>query len=82
MQPRRCPKHAEGDRRIINGQQHELQGGQWVSVAESFGEEPVSIEDFGVSSVEELESAVQTGPGCFLLSFEQASRQAAHIPPK
>lgn len=65
--------YADGDRRVINGQQHELQGEKWVPVAEVANERAVDLSKFGVDSVEAIESIMQTDEGMLSVNYGQAS---------
>lgn len=64
--------YAEGDRKIINGAEYELKGGQWSHV--------IKIEDtsltidknrYGVSSIDELKAVLSSPKGALVLSAKQ-----------
>lgn len=66
--------YSEGDRRLINGQQHEFQGGKWVGIEAGFAKEKtVDPSKYGLDSVEAIEAAMQSDAGMLSLTYGQAS---------
>lgn len=65
--------YAEGDRKVINGQQMELKGGQWVLFTPTTEADTLLDKaSFGVSTLAELESLLATPEGMLGLTSDQA----------
>jgi SNF2 family DNA or RNA helicase len=64
--------YAEGDRKIINGTEHELRNGQWVRVVK-VEDTSMSIEKerYGASSLDELKAVLTSPKGALVLSAKQ-----------
>lgn len=73
----------DGDTRFINGKQEEFQGGTWTettSETTSETEEKLSIEKYGASSKEELQSILANPEDALQLTFDQVKAIAADFP--
>jgi SNF2 family DNA or RNA helicase len=65
--------YAEGDRKVINGQQMEMQAGQWVPFTPTEPAETVlDPAQYGVAALSELESLLNTPEGMLSLTADQA----------
>ena len=64
--------YAEGDRRIINGAEHELRNGQWSRVIK-IDDTSLTIdkERYGASSLDELKAVLSSSKGALVLSAKQ-----------
>ena len=65
--------HAEGDRRIINGSEHEFQNGDWIKI-EIEKDESMALESakYGAKTLEELKSILGTPKSALKLTEKQA----------
>ena len=64
--------YIDGDRRIINGRQHEFVSGRWTSVVESVSDDmAIDAGKYGVTSLQELKTLLSTPDGALRLTAQQ-----------
>lgn len=71
--PAELKSYIDGDRRIINGRQYEMQDGQWVAVAETTPDETsIDAGKYGAGTLTDLKAALSSPDASLRLSAEQA----------
>ncbi len=71
--PAEPKSYIDGDRRIINGRQYEMQDGQWVVVVETTKDDmAIDAGRYGVAKLSDLKAAFSSPDGPLRLSSDQA----------
>lgn len=71
--PAEPKSYIDGDRRIINGRQYEMQDGQWVAVVETAPDDmAIDAGKYGLAKLSDLKAAFSSPDGPLSLSADQA----------